>query len=225
MSLRQRKAANTRIGLIEALLARVDDRPLAAISVTELCEEVGISPATFFNYFPTKEALLVYFVQLWSVQMAAAVASHPEDDPLGAIEVLFQATAAQHLQHSGVMAEIVALQARSDLKPCPPPTDADLRRAFPGEPELLEAPRDAGLEALIPPLLRRAIALGQLPAHTPVQMVFAAIVAIFFGTTVVGRQLPEGQRATTIPALYQQQLQWLWAALGRSETRQNGEAL
>ncbi len=219
MSLRERKAADTKIGLIEALLARVDDRPLSAISVTELCEDVGVSPATFFNYFPTKEALLVYFIQLWSVQMAAVVASHPKDDPLGAIEALFRATAEEHVQHPGVMTEIVALQARSDLEPGPPPTDAELRRAFPDRPELLDTPRDAGLQALVPPLLQRAVALGQLPEQTPVPMVFGAIASVFFGTAVVGRQLPKGQRATMIPELYSRQLRWLWSALRRGDAR------
>ncbi len=213
MSLRQRRAADTKVGLLEALLARVDERPLAAISVAELCAEVGVSVATFFNYFPSKEALLAYFVQLWSVQMAARIAAHPDDDPLGAIEAMVQATAEQHVEHPGMMAEIVAFQARAALRPGRPLTDAELRRAFPGQPELLEAPRDAGLEALVRPLLERAVTRGQLPANTSIPLVLGAVASIFFGTAVVGRQLPTERRATLIPELYRRQIRWLWVAV------------
>ncbi len=215
MSLRERKAADTKIGLIEALLARIDERPLSAISVAELCDDVDVSPATFFNYFPTKEALLVYFIQLWSVQMAAVVEAHPKHDPLGAVEALFRATAEQHARNPGVMAEIVALQARTDLELGPPPTDAELRRAFPEQPAVLEAARDAGLEALVPPLLERAVALGELPGDAPLPAIFGAVASIFFGTAIVGRKVPKKERVAMMPELYTRQLRWLWTAVRR----------
>ena len=213
MSLRERKAADTKVGLLEALLARLDERPLSAIPVAEICEEVGVSPATFFNYFGSKQAMLVYFIQIWSVQMAAVVRAHPIEDPLGAVEALFVATAEEHARHPGIMAEIVAFQARADPAPGPPPTDAELRRAFPDQPELLEVPRGVGLDALIPPLIERAVAGCQLPPDTPVPLVFAAVASVFFGAAVLARQIPKIERAQTLPDLYRRQLRWLWAAL------------
>ena len=55
--LRERKRARTRIALVEALLERLVERPLDAIQVAELVEAVDISPATFFNYFPSMACL------------------------------------------------------------------------------------------------------------------------------------------------------------------------
>ena len=70
LPLRQRKFARTKLGLLEAAMAAIRDRPLDEVTVRELCEAVEISPAGFFNYFPKKTDLLVYYVQLWSIEMA-----------------------------------------------------------------------------------------------------------------------------------------------------------
>lgn len=208
-SLRERKAANTRVGLLEALLSRLDDRPLADIAVKELCSEVGISQATFFNYFPDKTGLLVFFLGLWSVEMAGLIVAHDRDDPLGAIQAVFLETARQSDAHPGAQAEIVAFQARYVADTPPTITDADLLRAYPDRPELLDVPRDAGLERLLAPLLQRAIELGHLPAHTDPMTAMMGIATVFFGVAVLRRQVPG------LPAevAYGTQLQWIWQGL------------
>ena len=210
LSLRDRKAADTRDGLLEARLRRLDSRPLSDIPVKELCQEVGVSQATFFNYFGGKEDLILFFLGLWSVDMAATAAAHDPADPLGAIEAIFLSTAAQSDAHPGILAEIIALQARTRVQRAgPAPTDADLLRAFPERPELLAAPRDAGLDSLIPPLVVRAVALGHLPPHTDPGEVLVATATIFFGAAVLRRQAPD------LPAevAYRRQLRRLWTAL------------
>lgn len=54
-SLRERKKRATREALHETALRLVTERgDPAAVTVEEICEEVGISARTFFNYFPTK---------------------------------------------------------------------------------------------------------------------------------------------------------------------------
>lgn len=213
-TLRERKAADTRVSLLEALLRRIDERPLADIPVKELCDEAGVSQATFFNYFESKVDLVKFFIRLWSVDMVAVVTGHPESDPLGAIEAFVVATAGQSDQNPGILAEIVGLQARHRMAGGESVTDADLLRAFPDRPELLELPRDAGLEALIPPLVQRAIALGQLSPHTDPTEVVVAVVTIFFGVAVLRRQAPD----LPVEVAYGQQLQRLWRALRAEES-------
>lgn len=209
-SRREQKAAATRVGLLQAMLRRIDERPLSEIPVKELCAEVGVSNQTFFNYFETKQALVLFFLSLWSVDMAARIAALDQDDPLAAIEEFFVTTAELSEQNPGIMAEILAAQARFRFEtPPPPPTDADLMLAFPDRPELLEAPRDLGLQALIPPLIARAVALGQLPPHTDVGLAFMGVATIFFGAAVLRRQAPQ----IPIPVAYRLQLQRLWTAL------------
>ena len=208
-SRREQKAADTRISLLEAVLARLDDRALADIHAKELAAAAGVSPATFFNYFPTKDHLLALFVQLWSVQMAWVSARHHADDPLGAIEAMFEATAAQAQEHPGVLAEIITFQARHRFdEDHPPPTDADVLRMFGPLDGILDVPRDAGLDRLVPPLLARAQTLGQLREDAPLPLIFAAIGTIFFGAPIIAQQADDLPLALAFRA----QLRWLWAA-------------
>ena len=54
-SLRERKRAATHSAITSAARGLTAERGLAGFTVEELCEQVGISRRTFFNYFPAKE--------------------------------------------------------------------------------------------------------------------------------------------------------------------------
>ena len=55
--LRERKYAATKAALLDAVLARLHDQTLDSISVKEVCREVPVSEATFFNYFTSKDVV------------------------------------------------------------------------------------------------------------------------------------------------------------------------
>jgi len=54
--LRERKKKQRREALHEAALRLVERQGLDGTTVEQICEEVGVSPRTFFNYFPSKTA-------------------------------------------------------------------------------------------------------------------------------------------------------------------------
>jgi AcrR family transcriptional regulator len=52
--LRERKKQQTRSAIHRSALALVTDRGLAGVTVEQICGDAGVSPRTFFNYFPSK---------------------------------------------------------------------------------------------------------------------------------------------------------------------------
>lgn len=55
MTLRERKKAQTWEAIHEVAARAVLERGLGAVTVEQIAAAVGISPRTFFNYFPTKD--------------------------------------------------------------------------------------------------------------------------------------------------------------------------
>ncbi|MEQ1566138.1 MAG: TetR/AcrR family transcriptional regulator [Myxococcota bacterium] len=190
--LRDRKRARTRLGLVSALLARLDARPLDEIGVDELCDEVGVSAGTFFNHFPTKADLLTHYVQLWSLRVGSLARDVGKDhDPLRAVDALFAATAAEVARHPRVMFEVLAWQARRPVAP-PPPIERVERLLYLDDAPGVDQLSDAGLGALLGEWIGRAVAEGQLPPDTDVAAVTLAAASVFFGVPLLlGHTSPE----------------------------------
>ena len=57
LSLRERNKANTQAEIMESALRLFIEKGFDNVPVEMICEEVGISRGTFFNYFPQKELI------------------------------------------------------------------------------------------------------------------------------------------------------------------------
>jgi AcrR family transcriptional regulator len=79
---RDQQKEDTRLDLAFAAfeLARADG--LANVRVPQIAEAVGVSPRTFNNYFPSKEAAIVFPTTLRAARMASNLAERPADEPL-----------------------------------------------------------------------------------------------------------------------------------------------
>ena len=168
--LREKKFAQTRISLKEALLEKLKSQTLEEVSVKELCEEVQISEGTFFNYFPEKKDLLVYYVQIWSIEMVVHIATKTKKiKGKNVLEEIFQKTAHEMKENPRVMAEILAFQGqtKSPIK-IKQITTAEKLMLFPEHPNVEEIASE-GIRPIIVNALKESIETGELPAHTDIQ--------------------------------------------------------
>lgn len=81
LGLRERKKRETRAALQTAAIELVHERGLDAVTTDEIATSVGVSPRTFFNYFPTKQAAVLGLVSDDIEDAAAALAARPADEP------------------------------------------------------------------------------------------------------------------------------------------------
>ncbi len=206
---RERKHAQTRLALLGALRDRMATRPLEEIGVRELAEAADVSEATFYNYFPSKADLALYFVQVWTIDVGWHAAQAGAAGPRAAIAAIFEATAQQIVLAPRVMGEIIAVQSRLDVTPSLAPMSAlEKRLAFP-ERAGIEAIEAIGLDGLLPPLLVAARKCGELPRTVNLDAALLALVSVFFGVPLIlARRAP-----TTIAAAYRQQLAITWGGL------------
>lgn len=207
---RAKKFARTKVGLLNALVSRLDQRPIEEIAVRELCDAVQISEASFFNYFPKKHDILVYFVELWSIEAGAhADRALADQGPLAAIEAVFAITAQAVREHPAVMAEVIAHQAR--MAAPPQLAEVSLAERLFALPELegIDELEPRGLDAILPRLLDEAVRRGELPKGIDKNMAFLALGAIFFGVPLLLRRTaPE-----YVGQAFKAQLSLLWAGL------------
>jgi AcrR family transcriptional regulator len=207
---RERKLAETRLGLVAALRDRLAaDRTLEDIGVRELCDEVDISEQTFFNHFPSKVDLAIYFVQLWSIEAGWHAAQARSRGARAAVEAILDVTARDVERHPRVMAEVIAVQARMASKaPLREVSAVERALAFPDLPGI-ERVEARGLDGVLPPLIDLAVERGELPPDVDRQAAFLALTNVFFGVPLIlGPRAPRAVRAA-----YHQQLAIVWAGL------------
>ena len=82
--LRERKKARTRAAIQRHALRLFHEQGYGATTVDQIAAAAEISPSTFFRYFPTKEATVLYD-PFDPVLIEAALAQPPELSPIGAL--------------------------------------------------------------------------------------------------------------------------------------------
>lgn len=76
-SLRARKKARTRALLVETAARLFHKRGFDAVTVSEIAHAADVSEQTVYNYFPTKEALVLDEDEAFSAHFAAIVSDRP----------------------------------------------------------------------------------------------------------------------------------------------------
>ena len=209
-TLRERKFARTRLALAEAAAQHLQVAPFETLSVKALCERVQVSEATFFNYFPKKEDLIVYLDHLWTLELNwYGKQSATQQSGLAVIDAMFRYTAIQVQKKPGLMGEVIAHEARARERSADPGiTRAERLLAFPDLDGIDEVVDDS-LEHLLRASLQQGIDGGELPVNTAITAAMVGLVSIFYGVPLALQH----SNPAAIGAMYRQQLAILWEGL------------
>jgi len=108
LSLREKKQAALKLKILDTFDEKLKTKALSDISVKEVAKELDISEMTFFNYFGSKKEVLVYFIELWGLEMQMHIEGL---EPLKAIYRIFEETAKTIEKNPNLFMEIVASMA------------------------------------------------------------------------------------------------------------------
>ena len=108
ISLREKKYATLKLQILNTFDEKLKTKALADISVKEIAKELNISEMTFFNYFGSKKEVLIYFIELWSLEMQMHIEGL---EPMQAIYKIFEQTANTIEKNPKLFMEIVASMA------------------------------------------------------------------------------------------------------------------
>ena len=122
MGLRERRRRQTSADIRDAAVRLARERGYDRVTIEEICVEAGISPRTFFNYFPNKESAIAY---------------GPSDIPP---ELVADFVAAGPAPYPVVLAELITLAAHH-LRDMPPAREqaADMLQLAKTTPAVLAA--------------------------------------------------------------------------------------
>ena len=189
LPLREKKFARVRLAILSVVLQLMKERSLAEISVREICEVVQVAPATFFNYFPSKEDVLVYYMRLWSIPVTLQCRAVAEQRTvLDAVVTVFDYTAREMEQYPRLMFEIIAYIAHATEPPHPSSlTRAERLLAFPDLPDA-EDVEPQSIDELFTALLKQAVHAGELPSSLETEAVARLLKTIFYGVPLATRR-------------------------------------
>ena len=98
VGLRERKKAETRDALASAALRLADEHGLEHVTVDDIATAAGVSPRTFFNYFPSKEDAIVGSSPAFTASVVQALRDRPDDEaPLESLRKAIHVSA-DHLE-------------------------------------------------------------------------------------------------------------------------------
>jgi AcrR family transcriptional regulator len=210
--LQERNYAQTKLALLRAAIAKIQTRPLSDISVKEICEAAGVTETAFYQHFPKKTDLLLYYFQVIGLE-ASWYLQHgiKHKTALEMVEACFDFMSRKLAAEPLMMTETIAHFAQERQ---PPDfialSQAERILAFPNLTgiDALEI-ADARIETLIKPYLVEAIRAGELPADSDLDATLVLCLSGFVGL-VMSLHLTE---PALIRPLCRRQLRLFWNAL------------
>jgi len=172
IGLRERKKLKTREAIRREAFRLFREQGFAATTIEQVAAAVEISPSTFFNYFPSKEAVVLEDDYDPAI-LAAFHAQPPDVSPVGALRNAF------HAVFGGMSEEQLAAERERQRLIM---SDADLRAA------LLVEFSDL-IRQIAEPLAAR---VGRQPDDLQVRLSAGALVGVMMAVMVAAAEAPAG---------------------------------
>ncbi len=206
VSLREKKFAKTKIAITNELINRLETIHFEDILISDICEAIEMSEGTFYNYFPHKKDVIIYFQVLSLIYLRWYVDRHSTKKDVLSDLILFFEGVAKKFKNANLIYEIIAVFWRGNRKDELPIVSAlEIKYAFPQCSEI-EAIAPQRPEDYFKELVRTAIRNRELPKKTQVHDIVVALLTIFFGTSLA---LQENE-FESLKEQYKKQLVRLW---------------
>lgn len=212
-SLREKKCARTKLGLMNAFLKRLKNTAFDDISIREVCRDAEVAQKTFFNYFPEKLDVIAYYLQLRALRMIfEARQAVPEGKYLARIQYLFSQMG-KELSNDNIIYQIISVLLIQGQKPKNIDiSEVEKQMVFP-ECEGIETVPSVRLQDWILECVKAARKQGELPAKTNIEDVVISLMTILCGTLLATRV----ENIKDRDYHYMRQLQILWQGLGAKQ--------
>ncbi len=214
LPLKERKFAKTRIRILQVFLSELENKPFEIIKIKDIAKQADVSEPTFYNYFPEKEDMVLFFIQIWALSVSVFAfgmnsKKNKEISGYSLISAIFRYTAKESKKNSRILLEIISLQARSKKElQIPKLTLAERYLLFPKIKDIENFPA-GGVEDLIEKGLRDAIKSKELREESNINALGVAIGSLFFGVPILCSQLK-----LNLETMWLESLQLLWVGAG-----------
>ena len=208
-SLRERKFAKTKIAITRAFVEQFKSKRFDDISIKIVCREAEVAEGTFFNYFPGKINVIIYYLALTSLKMIwEAKASVSNDRYLSQIDSIFTQLSRELGRNNNLYYQVISvLIAQSQRPEKIAVSNLEKKLAFPNCSGIEEV-NIMTLDEWFKECVIKAIKNGELPKKTNVDDVAVSLITILCGTLLATRF----HDADSCGYHYKRQLKDLWQA-------------
>ncbi len=212
-SLRERKYARTKVGLMNAFMERLKNKRFDDISIKEICQDVEIAEGTFFNYFPEKIDVIGYYLHLITIRnIWKAEKETPPGNYIALINSVFDQLS-EGLNNNNVIYQIFSVLVLQTQRPKHIKISGlEKKLAFPDHAGIEETPA-----VILDDWLKECVTLaqknGEIASKIDIDDVVISLMTIVTGTLLAVRF----RRKDSLRHHYVRQLKLLWKGFGVEE--------
>jgi AcrR family transcriptional regulator len=173
------RSETSRASILDAAYRSLRSKPIAAISTLNIARSAGVSPATIYRWWPTKEALLL---EAFLNTVDLTLVLNPEGTPLQRLREYVLAVGRFFTGENGIVAARL-LTAIQD--------DASLRKEFMMR---VYSPRNEAILAVV----KEAIKLHQLPANMEISIFLDSIIGPLLARLLIRHERIDEEFVATV---------------------------